>query len=163
MLWNNLAIFFLAHKSRFYDVGRLGESLSVSSVSSPDSKMCFNLFQHLVMWMFEVRVLFVRMVRTWFRAPNLIFSFIIQYIFAGVFIGKSEIYDLHSSMNIFLASLCARTSSTFELAFVNPNFWESFAMTSKYIKIIIVGLKHCWKTEVFCFCRIKLLKEKPIQ
>lgn len=38
-------------------------------------------------WLFQTRVLFVRSVRTWYRTPYLFFSFLIQYIFAGVFIG----------------------------------------------------------------------------
>ena len=41
-------------------------------------------------WLFQMRVLFVRFVRTWYRTPSLLFSFLGQYIFAGIFLGEQE-------------------------------------------------------------------------
>jgi len=39
-------------------------------------------------WLFQLRVLVVRFVRTWYRSPQLLASFVLQHIFAGVFMGK---------------------------------------------------------------------------
>ena len=41
-------------------------------------------------WLFQMRVLFVRFVRDWYRTPNLLFSFLGQYIFAGIFLGEED-------------------------------------------------------------------------
>ena len=38
-------------------------------------------------WFFQMRVLFVRFVRSWYRTPHLLLSFLAQYLFAGIFLG----------------------------------------------------------------------------
>lgn len=47
--------------------------------------------QPVTSWLFQMRVLFVRFVRTWYRSPHLLVSFFAQYLFAGVFLGKISI------------------------------------------------------------------------
>ena len=39
-------------------------------------------------WIFQTRVLTVRFARSWYRSPHLLLSFLAQYLFAGVFLGK---------------------------------------------------------------------------
>ena len=71
-------------------VGPLDRAASnASTQNNHERELVREFICGLLGWSNETRVLFVRFLRTWYRAPNLILSLIIQYIFAGLFLGKS--------------------------------------------------------------------------
>lgn len=62
-----------------------------SSISFGESGKDTSECKPATSWFFQMRVLFVRFVRSWYRTPHLLLSFLAQYLFAGIFLGKSSV------------------------------------------------------------------------